>query len=62
LGDAVVLTISTQVARLLGSSEHVRQHNAFVFRFDHRMVERWTSYGDIDEARAAAERLAEERG
>jgi hypothetical protein len=28
----------------------------------HRMIERTTNYLDIDEARAAAERLAEERG
>jgi hypothetical protein len=26
------------------------------------LIERVTAYGDIDEARAAAERLAEERG
>jgi hypothetical protein len=33
-----------------------------VFEWDQRKIIRITGYPDIDEARAAAERLAEERG
>jgi ketosteroid isomerase-like protein len=61
LGETVVLTINTQAARLAGSSGHLRLLNAFVLRFEDTLVARWTVYRDIDQARAAAERLAQER-
>jgi hypothetical protein len=62
LGEGAVLTISTQVARLVGGSESFRLHNGHIFRFEDELVVRVTVYHDIDEARAAAERLAKERG
>jgi ketosteroid isomerase-like protein len=62
LGENVLLTINTQVARLPGGSGSVRLHDAYVFLFEDGLIARHTAYRDIDEARAAAERLAEERG
>ena len=61
LGENVILTINTQMARLPGSSGFVRLHDAYVFLFEDSLIVRWTAHRDIDEARAAAERLAEER-
>src|SRR5947209_1261034 len=61
LGENVILTINTQMARLPGSSGFVRLHDAYVFLFEDSLIGRWTAYPDIDEARAAAERLAHER-
>jgi limonene-1,2-epoxide hydrolase len=61
LGENVILTINTQTARLPDSSGFVRLHDAYVFLFEDSLIVRWTAYRDIDEARAAAERLAEER-
>ena len=62
LDENVILTINTQMARLPGSSGFVRLHDAYVFLFEDSLIVRWTAYRDIDEARAAAERLADERG
>src|SRR5204862_409353 len=62
LGENVILTINTQMARLPGSSGFVRLHDAYVFLFEDSLIVRWTAYRDIDQARAAAERLAESRG
>jgi ketosteroid isomerase-like protein len=62
LGDGVILTINRQKARPVDSSGHVHRHDAWVFLGEEGMIVRWTAYPDIDEARAAAERLAEERG
>jgi ketosteroid isomerase-like protein len=62
LGENVILTINTQTARLPGGSGSVRLHDAYVFLFEDGLIARHTAYRDIDEARAAAERLAEERG
>ena len=59
LGENVILTINTQMARLPGGSGVVRLHDAYVFVFEDSLIVRWTAYRDIDEARAAAERLAE---
>jgi ketosteroid isomerase-like protein len=61
-GQGVVLSISKQVGSLPGASERLRRNNADIWRFADRMVVRWTAYADVDDARAAAERLAEERG
>ena len=61
-GENVILTINTQMARLPGSSGVVRLHDAYVFVFEDSLIVRWTAYRDIDKARAAAERLAKERG
>lgn len=62
LGDGVVYTHTHETGRLKGSDGYVEQHRGWVFVWANRMVERLTAYLDVDEARAAAERLAEERG
>ncbi len=63
LGNGVVFAVVVQSGRLAGSSGHVRQREGWVFVWARGLVARLTtSYGDIDEARAGAERLAEERG
>ena len=63
LGNGVRFGVNRQRARPAGSSGLVELHYAFVaiVRGD-SLIERVTYYADIDEARAAAERLAEERG
>jgi hypothetical protein len=45
-----------------GSAGEVRQRGAFIYEVTAGLVVRVTAYTDIDEARAAAERLAESRG
>jgi hypothetical protein len=62
LDNGVVYTVNQQVARPTGSSGDVRLHDGYVFICEDSRIERWTAYQNIDEARAAAERLAEERG
>jgi ketosteroid isomerase-like protein len=62
LGGGVVLAIVDQNARPVGSTAHVQAHQALVYLWEHGTVTRVTVYTDIDEARADAERLAEERG
>jgi hypothetical protein len=47
---------------LPGGGGSLRLHDAYVFLFEDGLIARHTAYRDIDEARAAAERLAEERG
>jgi ketosteroid isomerase-like protein len=64
LGNGVGFGAFRQRARPAGSSGFVELHYAFVaiVRED-RLIERVTVYGtDIDQARAAAERLSQERG
>jgi hypothetical protein len=61
LDNGVVFTVTTQVARPTGSSGDVRLHDAYVFICEDGRIVRWTAYQSIDQARAAAERLAEER-
>jgi ketosteroid isomerase-like protein len=62
LDNGVVLSINHQIARPVGVSGQVERTDAYVFLFDAGACVRWTAYPDIDEGRAAAERLAEERG
>jgi ketosteroid isomerase-like protein len=61
LDNGVVLSINHQIARPVGVSGQVERTDAYVFLFDAGAFVRWTAYPDIDEGRAAAERLAEER-
>jgi ketosteroid isomerase-like protein len=63
LGNGVGFGVFRQRARPAGSSGLVELHYAFVaiVRAD-GLTERVVMYTDIDQARAAAERLAEERG
>jgi ketosteroid isomerase-like protein len=62
LGNGVVLAVFLQNARLAGASGHVQLRYASVSELVDGLFVRITNYSDIDEARAAAERLAEERG
>ena len=62
LGNGVVFVVFCHNARLTGSTGHVRLRQAGVYVWVEDVIVRTTSYRDIDEARAAAERLAEERG
>ena len=62
LGNEVVFTVVNQKARPVGSSGEVRLRYAVVGVWIEGLIVRLANYGDIDEARAAAERLAEERG
>ena len=61
LGNSVVFAVVRQDARPAGSTGHVRAREAYVYEWVDGMIARVTIYLDIDEARAAAERLAEER-
>jgi ketosteroid isomerase-like protein len=62
LGNGVTLVIQVQHARLRGSPALVDMRVALLMTWNGDVVQRVTTYADIDEARAAAERLAEERG
>jgi ketosteroid isomerase-like protein len=61
LGNEVVFAVVVQRARQTNSSAEVRMRYASVNSQAGGLFERITNYLDIDEARAAAERLAEER-
>jgi uncharacterized protein (TIGR02246 family) len=61
LGNGVVFAVVVQNGRPAGSAGHVRQREGWLLVWVRGLIERFTAYGDIDEARAAAERLAEER-
>jgi hypothetical protein len=62
LGNGVTLTVNLQKGRPLGSIRSVQLRFAGVGIWAEGLMERYTTYTGIDEARAAAERLAEERG
>jgi len=62
LGKGVVLSVVRQDARPVGSSARINTREGWVTLWVNGMIARVTIYPDIDEARAAAERLAEERG
>ena len=61
LGDGVVFGVVHQNARPAGSARYVRQREGWVWVWVESLIVRMTTYSDIDEARAAAERLAKER-
>jgi ketosteroid isomerase-like protein len=61
LGYGVVFSPIQEDGRLVGSDSHVEQRRGWVFLWMRGMIERQAVYLDINEARAAAERLAEER-
>ena len=68
LGNGVVFAVVNQKAQLVGSSSssEIRHRNAVVMVWVDGLIERATFYSasssaDIDQARAAAERLAESR-
>ncbi len=62
LGNEVVFAVVLQRARLTGSTAELRMRYASVNSQAGRVFERITNYTDIDEARSAAERLAQARG
>jgi ketosteroid isomerase-like protein len=61
LGNGVTLSVLAQRGRLAGSSSQVEVRGGTVGIWAGGLVERVINYLDIDDARAAAERLAEER-
>jgi ketosteroid isomerase-like protein len=62
LGNGVVFAVATQYAHSAHAPGELRLRYAPVFVWADGVAARVTHYRDIDEARAAAERLAEERG
>jgi ketosteroid isomerase-like protein len=62
LDHGVVFASVREDGRLAGSDGHVEQRLGWAVVWVQRRIERATAYFDVDEARAAAERLAEERG
>jgi hypothetical protein len=61
LGNGVVLAVVLQEARPDGVAGYVQQREGWVYVWVGGLIARLTVF-DIDEARAAAERLAQERG
>jgi ketosteroid isomerase-like protein len=62
LGHGIVLVVARQNARPAKSTARVQRREAYVLEWVDDMIRQVTVYTDIDAARAAAERLAEERG
>ena len=62
LGNEVTVAFVAQRGRLRGSMSPVSIGGGYVGVWRNTLVKRNTYYLDTDEARAAAERLAEERG
>ena len=62
LGNEVVFAVVLQRARLTDSAAELRMRYASVNSQAGRLFDRITNYPDIDEARSAAERLAQARG
>jgi len=62
LGSQVTCSVVTQTGRLAGSGGEVAVRYAVINVWVDGLIERSVNYTEIDEARAAAERLAEERG
>ena len=61
LGHGVMLSVVRESGRLVGGKGRVEQRAAQLITWTNRKIERFKHYPDLDEARAAAERLAEER-
>jgi ketosteroid isomerase-like protein len=61
-GNGVVFDVCRQRARPVGSIGFVEHRNARVAVWVNGLIERIEVYTDIEEARAAAERLVQERG
>ncbi len=62
LGNEKTFSVVSQSGRPVGSSGKVHMRFASITEWADHVIVRVTAYTDIDEARAAAERLAEERG
>ena len=61
LGNGVTFAVNRQRARPVGSSAPIEAREAHVTEWADGLVARITVYGDVDQARAAAQRLAAER-
>ncbi len=61
LGNGIVFAVVIQNGRLVGSAGHLRQREGWVFVWVRGLIARLRT-SEVAEARAAAERLAEERG
>ena len=61
LGGGVVFAVVIQDGRLVGSAGRIRQREGWVYLWVGGSIARLTTL-DVDRARAAAERLAQERG
>ena len=61
LGNGVTFVALRQEGRPVGSSGVVQLHYGVVSEWEGDVLMRVTNYPDIDEARAVAEHLAEER-
>lgn len=62
LGYGVTFAVARQKGRPVGSIGQVQLRYAAIIVSLDGLVKRFTTYTDIDEVRAAAERLAQERG
>jgi ketosteroid isomerase-like protein len=62
LGKGVIYAVISQGGRPGGSAGQVLERIVVVFTYEEGLIVRVAAYGDVDEARAAAERLAKERG
>jgi ketosteroid isomerase-like protein len=60
-GNGIVFAGQDMTGRHASSSSEIHMQNAAVHEFVDDLIVRSTTYTDIDEARAAAERRAEER-
>ena len=60
LGGGVVFAVMIQDGRLVGSAGRIRQREGWVYLWVGGLIARLTTY-ELDEGRAAAERVAEER-
>jgi ketosteroid isomerase-like protein len=58
VGNGVTFAVILQTGRVVGSSGSVQLRYASVARWLDRLIVRNTTYTDLDEGRAAAERLA----
>jgi hypothetical protein len=61
LGNGVSFVVATLGGRLVGSAGRVQERWSYTVTWTNGMIARVIVRPDIDEARAAAERLAEER-
>jgi len=61
LGNGVVFAVVLQKGRPAGGPGDIQMHHANVLIWVNGVIARVMHYNDIDQARAAAERLAEER-
>jgi hypothetical protein len=62
LGNGVTLSVHVARGRPIGSSGFVELRFTTVATWANGLIERFLNYTDPAEARAAAERLADERG